>query len=305
MSVRGLLAEPGPVLIDGGLSTQLERLGHRLDDPLWTARTLLDDPQAVIAAHQAFVDAGARIIIAASYQVSRAGFVAAGQSAGEADHALVASVESARQAVVGHDVLVAASIGPYGAITNDGAEYRGRYGLSHDQLVTFHAERLEVLLAAQPDLLAIETIPDVDELRAIAEVVPADVPAWISVTTADGVHVRAGQSLDEVASVVDGLGGLVAVGVNCSEPEAVAPALRRLRSATALPLIAYPNAGGTWDATVHAWRGPRMAPALAVREWIDAGASIVGGCCGTDAADIAAMRDAISPDVRSSDRFDH
>lgn len=302
--MRDLLAQPAPVLIDGGLSTQLERLGHRLDDPLWTARTLLDDPRAVIAAHRAFVDAGARVVTTASYQVSRAGFVAAGRSASEADDALLAAVQAARQATAGRDVLVAASLGPYGAITHDGAEYRGRYGLSHDQLVTFHGERIEVLLAAEPDLFAVETIPDVDELRAIIEVLPRHVPAWISVTTADGAHVRAGQPIDEVASVVAGHDGLVAVGVNCSEPLDVAPLLRALRARTTLPLIAYPNAGGRWDATTRTWTSPRTAPALAVGEWIDAGASIVGGCCGTDAGDIAAMHEAISRTSRSSDPSD-
>ena len=304
MKARDLLAQPGPLLVDGGLSTQLERLGHRLDDPLWTARTLLEDPGAVIAAHRAFVDAGARIVTTASYQASRTGFVAAGRSAREADDALAASVQAARQATVGRDVLVAASVGPYGAITHDGAEYRGRYGLSHEQLVTFHAERIEVLLAAQPDLLAVETIPDVDELRAIVEALPGHVPAWISVTTADGAHVRAGQPIDEVAAVIAGHDGIVAVGVNCSEPEMVAPALRCLRARTDLPLVAYPNAGGTWDATTRTWTDPRTAPALAVGEWIAAGASIVGGCCGTDAADIAAMRGAISRMSRSSDPSD-
>lgn len=304
MKARDLLAQPGPLLVDGGLSTQLERLGHRLDDPLWTARTLLEDPGAVIAAHRAFVDAGARIVTTASYQASRTGFVAAGRSAREADDALAASVQAARQATVGREVLVAASVGPYGAITHDGAEYRGRYGLSHEQLVTFHAERIEVLLAAQPDLLAVETIPDVDELRAIVEALPGHVPAWISVTTADGAHVRAGQPIDEVAAVIAGHDGIVAVGVNCSEPEMVAPALQRLRARSDLPLVAYPNAGGTWDATTRTWMNPRTAPALAVGEWIAAGASIVGGCCGTDAADIAAMRGAISRTSRSSDPSD-
>lgn len=292
--MRELLARPGPLLIDGGLSTQLERLGHSLDDPLWTARTLLEDPHAVVAAHRAFVDAGARIITTASYQVSRAGFMAAGCPAPEADDALVASVEVARQAAAGQDVLVAASVGPYGAITNDGAEYRGRYGLSHDQLATFHGERLEVLTAAEPDLLAIETIPDVDELAALLEVLPPEVPAWVSVTVGDAAHLRAGQPIDEVASLVEGRAGIVAVGVNCSEPDVVAPLLQRLRRRTTLPLIAYPNAGGSWDATTRAWRSPRLAPSLAVHEWIAAGASLVGGCCGTDASAIAAMRDAIS-----------
>lgn len=294
MRVPDLLAQPGPLLLDGGLSTQLERLGHVLDHPLWTARALLDDPRAVIAAHRAFVDAGARVITTASYQISRAGFVAVARSAREADDALTASIDAARQAADGHDVLVAASVGPYGAITHDGAEYRGRYGLSHDELMTFHGERLEVLLAAEPDLFAIETIPDVDELVALMEVLPDETPAWVSVTSADGEHVRAGQSIDEVAAVIARHDNVVAVGVNCSDPDVVAPMLTRLRRHTSLPLIAYPNAGGSWDSATGTWVPPRTMPAIAVHEWTAAGASIVGGCCGTDASDIAAMREAIS-----------
>lgn len=288
--MRDVLASSGPLLIDGGLSTQLERLGHTLTDSLWTARALLDDPQAIVSAHRAFIDAGAQIITTASYQVSRCGFAQVGRAPGDADEALAASVALARDAVGDREVLVAASVGPYGAITNDGAEYRGRYGLARDELTAFHAERIEVLVAARPDLLVVETMPDLDELEAILEVLPRDLPSWISVTVADDAHLRAGQPIEEVAALVDGHPGVVALGVNCSEPDVVAPALRRLRALATLPLIAYPNAGGSWDARTHQWVAPRQAPMHAVHDWVAAGATIVGGCCGTDASDIAAMR---------------
>lgn len=289
-----VFAQPGPVLIDGGLSTQLERLGCALTDPLWTARALLDEPAAIVAAHQAFIDAGAQVVTTPSYQVSRLGFIATGRPAADADDALIASIALARDAVADRDVLVAASVGPYGAITNDGAEYRGRYGLSHDALVDFHAERIGILASARPDLLAVETIPDLVEVAALVEVLPDDVPSWVSVTLADAAHLRAGQPITEFASIVAGHPGIVAIGVNCSEPHVVAPALRRLRAATTLPLVAYPNAGGSWDASTKSWTAPRQAPANAVLEWIDAGANIVGGCCGTAASDIAAMRATLS-----------
>lgn len=289
MSIESLLAAPGVVVIDGGLSTQLESMGHDLRDPLWTARALLDDPDAVGRAHRAFVDAGARIVISASYQVSRSGFLAAGLPSSDADSALRASIEVARRAVAGKGALVAASIGPYGAIRCDGSEYRGDYGLGESQLADFHAERIEVLVGAAPDVLAVETIPDAREARALARVLPAEVPAWVCFTAGDSTSLRAGQPIEEAVAAVAGHPGVVAVGVNCTEPVHVPALLRRMRSVTDLPLVAYPNAGGSWDAVGRTWIGPRQPIAEAAESWTQAGARIVGGCCGTDAEAIATL----------------
>lgn len=281
-----LLAEP-IVLIDGGLSTQLERMGHDVVGPLWTARLLVERPQVVEAAHRAFVDAGARVVITASYQVSREGFAEIGRD--DADEALRRSVQVAR-AAAGDEALVAASVGPYGAITHDGAEYRGDYGLSVDELAAFHAERIAVLLDAEPDLLAVETIPDAREAQALIQVLDdsPDARAWFSFTAADGGHLWAGQTIEEAVRVVDGHRSVVAIGVNCTDPVHVPELLTRIRETTSLPLLAYPNAGGTWDATTGRWvdAGAGASQALA---WRDAGASIIGGCCGTDAHVIRAM----------------
>ena len=283
-----------PVVIDGGLSTQLETMGCRLDDPLWTARTLLDDPGAVIAAHRAFVEAGAGLVISASYQVARAGFVEVGLSPQDADRALESSIHAARSAVIGTTTLVAASVGPYGAISHDGAEYRGNYGLSLDELATFHDERIQVLLAAGPDLLAIETIPDLLEARALLEVLPADAWAWVSFTAGEDGNLRAGEPIEDAVRAVSGHPGVRAVGINCTEPHLVPKILSRMAQVTDLPLVAYPNAGGSWDSTTGAWVGPTQPIALAAATWIEAGAVIVGGCCGTNASDIGLLADAVA-----------
>ena len=130
-----------PVVVDGGLSTQLALLGEDTSGILWTGRVLLDNPAAVQRAHADFVAAGADVVITASYQVSRWGFEQAGMTADDADAALRASTVAARAAIAavpGSDARVAASVGPYGAILHDGSEYRGRYGRTHRQLVDFH-----------------------------------------------------------------------------------------------------------------------------------------------------------------------
>jgi len=292
VTIENLLATPGVVVIDGGLSTQLEAMGHQLVDSLWTARVLVEDPEVVAGAHRAFVNAGARIVITASYQVSRPGFASVGLTASQADAALRASVEVARAGVAGTDALVAASVGPYGAIWHDGSEYRGNYGLDETALARFHAERIEVLVQSKPDALAVETIPDVAEARALATVLPADLPSWVCFTARDEASTRAGQPIEEGVAAFADHPGVIAFGVNCTEPMHVPGLLRRIRSVTDLPLVAYPNAGGSWDAASGTWVGPRQPISEASRSWVEAGARIIGGCCGTDAKGIAVLSDA-------------
>ena len=292
MGILEPLLASGPVLIDGGMSTQLETMGHVVDDPLWTARILIERPDVVTAAHRAFRAAGAQIAITASYQVSREGFRSVGLTAADADAALRASIAAARAAGCS---LVAASVGPYGAITHDGAEYRGRYDRSIDELASFHAERISVLADAAPDLLAIETIPDADEMTAIAQVLQdhPDIPVWCSFSAADGARLWAGQAVEDAVRIAERCPDLIAVGVNCTAPEHVPELIVRVAATTDRPVIAYPNAGGTWDASTGVWRDP-TTEAVAVGAWLDAGARLVGGCCGTDAGAIAAIAQALS-----------
>lgn len=277
-----------PVVVDGGLSTQLEKHGQDVSGLLWTGRVLLDDPQAVTRAHADFVAAGADVVISASYQVSRRGFVAAGMSGTDADAALLASIDAARAACATGDARVAASVGPYGAILHDGSEYRGGYGLTHQQLADFHRERLEVLASGAPDLLAVETIPDVVEAQALVDVLGdfPDVPAWMTFSAADGGRVCAGQSIEEAVLVAASAPSIVAVGVNCTDPRHVTELVTRIRATVALPVIVYPNAGGQWDAGTGEWTGTpggdSAFPSAVVEQWRAAGATAVGGCCGTD-----------------------
>lgn len=286
----------GAVVVDGGLSTQLTRLGQDISGHLWTGRALLADPATVTRAHADFIRAGADVVITASYQVSRSGFVAAGLSAAEADAALVASVDAARAATAaaGRQVRVAASVGPYGAILHDGSEYRGRYGLSRRQLIDFHRRRLEVLVAAAPDLLAVETIPDVDEAAALIEILDdLGVASWLSFSAVAGGRTCAGQPIEEAMALATSSSSVVATGVNCTDPAAVGELVERMSAATSLPIVIYPNAGGVWDAADGEWHGGRpvdaasVFPADVLAQWRTAGAVAIGGCCGTDAATIS------------------
>ena len=283
----------GSVIVDGGLSTQLEAQGHDVSGTLWTGRVLLEDPGAVTRAHAAYVQAGADVVITASYQVSRTGFEESGLTSAQADAALLASIRAARDAVSGTSARVAASVGPYGAILHDGSEYRGRYGLSRGRLVDFHRERLDVLVGGHPDLLAVETIPDVDEAVALVDVL-ADhpgLPAWMCFSAADDAHTCAGQPIEDAVAAAISAPSVVAVGVNCTDPRHVAGLVSRMRAVTDLPIVVYPNAGGAWDPVDGAWHesGDGVFPDEIVHSWQAAGATAIGGCCGTDARAVAAI----------------
>lgn len=283
-----------PFLIDGGLSTQLERHGADMRDPLWTARTLLEQPALIEQAHRDFIDAGADVVITASYQVSRAGFGEAGLPTNHADRALADSVRIARSAAQGTTVKVAASIGPYGAITHDGGEYRGSYGLTKRQLRDFHAERIDVLGAAAPDLLAIETIPDLDEIEALTDALDGSIPCWVSITAPNAEHLWSGHALSDAVEAMCAVPGVVAIGVNCTAPDHVPAILDVMRARTDHALLAYPNAGGTWDPSTAQWDTPPQEVGSLANEWREHGALGVGGCCGTDATMIAEMHRALS-----------
>lgn len=283
----------GPVVIDGGLSTQLTALGQDTSGHLWTGRVLLENPEAIRRAHADYVAAGADVVITSSYQVSRRGFEQAGMDAAQADAALRASTLAAREAVAGSGARVAASVGPYGAILHDGSEYRGQYGLAVAALVDFHRERLDVLADTGPDLLAVETIPDVVEAEALVRVLAdhPDLPAWITFSAVDGGRVCAGQAIEEAVTVAASAPSVAAVGINCTDPRFVEELVWRIRAVTALPIVVYPNAGGAWDAADGEWHeaGDTVFPDTVVERWRDAGATAIGGCCGTDTRAISAI----------------
>ena len=287
------------LVTDGGLATELEARGNDLSDPLWSARLLLDAPGQITDAHLAFFRAGAVIATSASYQASFEGFARRGLDRGAAAGLMRRSVDLARAArdqVAGDGRArwVAASAGPYGAALADGSEYRGRYGRSVRELAAWHRPRLEVLAEAGPDVLALETVPDVDEAEALMTAVAGlGIPAWLSYSVAAG-HTRAGQSLAEAFAVAADVPEVVAVGVNCCAPADVPGAIAAAREVTGKPVIVYPNSGEEWDARRRAWTGRSGYSAAQPRQWIAAGASIVGGCCRVRPADIAAIARAAS-----------
>jgi homocysteine S-methyltransferase len=283
----------GPVVLDGGLSTELEAHGHDVSSALWSARLLRDDPAAIVEAHAAFAAAGAQVATTASYQATFEGFTAAGIDRREAERLMELSVILARE--VQGDGWVAGSVGPYGAMLADGSEYTGAYAdeLGIAALRAFHRPRMEILAGAGADVLACETVPAAAEAGAlVAEAVSVGMPIWLSLTTVldeEGVpRTRRGEPAADVYALVAGVPEVIAVGVNCTAPAAIGPTIAAA-SAAGKPIVVYPNSGESWDVTDRRWTGsPGISPDD-VPAWVAAGARLVGGCCRVGPADIETL----------------
>ncbi|MGV9562262.1 homocysteine S-methyltransferase [Streptomyces sp. NPDC003480] len=288
----------GTLVLDGGMSNQLGSAGHDLSDALWSARLLADRPEAITEAHLAYFEAGADVAITSSYQATFEGFARRGLDRDRAAGLLALSVGLAREAAtrarargITRPLWVAASVGPYGAMLADGSEYRGRYGLTIAELAAFHRPRLEVLAAAGPDALALETVPDADEAEALLRTVRGlGVPAWLSYTIS-GDRTRAGQPLEEAFALAADADEVIAVGVNCCAPEDVDAAVETAARVTGKPVVVYPNSGERWDAGARAWDGRSTFTATQVAGWRAAGARLIGGCCRVGPAAITAIAD--------------
>jgi homocysteine S-methyltransferase len=277
----------GPVVLDGGLATQLETLGHDLADDLWSARLLRDAPGDIEAVHRAYFEAGADVAITASYHASYEGFAQIGVDAQETARLLALSVELARRArdAVRPEGLVAASIGPYGVVFANGTEYTGDYtGVGDDQFAGVHRPRIAALLAAGPDLLAIETIPSIREVRALVELMGEfeGVEAWLTFCCRDGERLSDGTAVEEAADVVAASGRFAALGINCTPPEHIDSLLERTSAVTDMPMIVYPNNGRIWDGDKYEWHGEGVEgfPPATLAGWRERGARAIGGCCG-------------------------
>lgn len=300
------------VVLDGGLATELEARGHDLSDRLWSARLLVTDPDAIEAVHLDYFRAGARVATTASYQATVPGFEAAGLDRGDALAAIRLSVELARRArdryaaesgVPASELLVAGSVGPYGAMLADGSEYRGDYNPGAAALRDVHAPRMETLLEAGVDLLAMETIPTLTEAEVLVELLASfGARGWLSYQCRDATATAAGEPVAAAFTVAADAPGLIAVGVNCVVPRHVPALLAAAAEATALPTVAYPNGGDAWDALDRRWLpsdGDSFDPA-AVAAWADLGAGWLGGCCGTGPSDIAALARAVAASPRAA-----
>ncbi|GMN32953.1 hypothetical protein TIFTF001_046650 [Ficus carica] len=307
-----------------------ENIKMYMDHYVW----MVSDPLSVVV-HLDYLEAGADIIITASYQATIQGFETRGFSREESEALLKKSVEVALEArdiyyercskssssAVGDDkilkrrpILVAASVGSYGAYLADGSEYRiegimfflfccvpfssGIYGdaITLKVLKDFHRRRVQVLAESGADLIAFETVPNKIEAQAYVEILDEEnisIPAWFSFNSKDGINVVSGDSILEFASIAESCKKVVAVGINCTPPRFIHGLISSLSKVTTKPILIYPNSGESYDPDKKEWvqnTGVSDDDFVSyVNKWIEIGASLVGGCCRTTPDTIRAI----------------
>lgn len=295
-AIEEILKHQRIAIIDGAMATELEARGCDLNDDLWSARVLLEQPELIRAVHLDYFNNGADIAITASYQATVDGFAKRGLSREQALDLIRKSVQLAQEARdefwakeenrVGRiRPLVAGSVGPYGAYLADGSEYRGDYILSEDELIAFHRPRIEALVASGADLLACETIPCGIEARALIRLL-AEFPnmfAWFTFTAKDGEHISNGERIADIAAFLDGQPQAAAIGINCTSPLHIPSLVREIKKNSSKPIIVYPNSGEYYSAVTNTWHGETSSDkfGLQSKEWFENGATLIGGCCRT------------------------
>ena len=245
----------------GDCRTQLELGGVDLRDSLWTATVLLEDPAAIGAAHLAFLDAGAEVLITAQLsgelrglRRARLGCGGHGPGAGgERGDRAGGRSGPIRSPGAGRGARSAPTARCWPTVPSTVETTARRTPSSRD----FHRRRTQILLDAGPDLLAIETIPSIAEAHALVEVLAdlSDARAWFAFTCADGTTLADGTPFAEGVALVAASPQVSAVGVNCTAPEFVGALIRSAREVTAKPIVVYPNRGGAWDPVAKRWEG--------------------------------------------------
>ncbi len=296
-----------PMLLDGGLSNELERQGCNLNQKLWSANLLASNPEAIILAHLVYLEAGAQCIISSSYQATIPGFMSIGYDESTAMELILKSVKVAEAAVdrfmVNHPLssvpLIAASIGPYGAYMADGSEYRGNYMITDEELFHFHAPRINLLNQSNVDILACETIPSFQEAVVLSEILQSqEKPAWVSFSCKDDAHICDGTPIANCAALFASHSTVFALGVNCTAPQYISGLIQSIKVKSGdKKIVVYPNSGAVYHADSKTWTGlgNSSSCALMVQEWMGLGADIIGGCCGIGPDQIKAMREILYP----------
>ncbi|GAA6102547.1 homocysteine S-methyltransferase YbgG [Tachysurus ichikawai] len=306
-----------PFILDGGISTELEERGFQIQgDPLWSARILYTNPNAVKDVHYSFLQCGSDILTTATYQASIEGFTKhLGLKPEEAEELLMSGVRVARESIT--DFMangltadrkvpsVAGSVGPYGAFLHDGSEYTGVYAssMSVEELKNWHRPQIHSLVAAGVDLLALETIPSLKEAEALVELLREfpDAKAWLSFSCKDTQCISDGNKFAKAVQVASNSSQLVAVGVNCSPPALVTPLLESAKSYKAADMnwVVYPNSGEDWDPSTG-WKTQHRIPFAELSvEWKEQGALWIGGCCRISPADIAQLKSRLTETQKS------
>ncbi len=294
-----LLNKQKLTIADGAMATELEAKGCDINDELWSAKILIEDPALIEQVHYEYFEAGADIGTSASYQASIPGFMKKGYSSEESEKLIEDSMRlliSARDRYMEEhperDMLIAAgSVGPYGAYLADGSEYTGDYTyIDKSEIESFHRDRIKLLKKAGADILACETMPCLWEAKMILKIAEEmDIPCWFSFSCRDEGHISDGTDIRECARSLNDKNYVKAIGANCTDPRYISDIIKNIKAVSDIPIIVYPNKGEGYDAVKKIWLGAKDAKSFRqwTEQWYNDGASIIGGCCRTAPSDIA------------------
>jgi homocysteine S-methyltransferase len=312
MTSRDQLDLTGLRILDGGLATELERAGCVLASPLWSGEVLRTQPEKVLAVHRSYLEAGADCLLTASYQISAMGFREIGLTPSAAEHAARSAIQQsvtladrARREYAHAEsaadrkprpIWIAASLGAYGAALHNGAEFHGNYDIGHAELVAFHAERIDAMRDTAADFLAFETIPSLAEAKAILTALAPfpQIAAYVSFTCRDDAHTGHGEPIEECARLLEARPEIIAIGINCTAPRHILPLIQKIHAVATKCIAVYPNSGETWVSETRSWTGSSDPHAFSdlARQWREAGANWIGGCCRTGPEHIRAIAQA-------------
>jgi 5-methyltetrahydrofolate--homocysteine methyltransferase len=285
------ISEPGILLADGAMGTMLFEAGLQFGDPpdAWN----VDQPERIRRVHRAYLEAGSRIVLTNTFGSNRFRLALHRLEARVGDfNRAGAALARAEVKASGRQVLVAGDIGPTGSILEPVGE------LSFDEAVDGFAEQAAALIEGGVDLVWIETMADLEEVRAAIEGVrraSATIPVAATMTFDTRGFTMMGVSPEKAVAAISGWGA-AAVGGNCGNgPEEVIDVMTKMHGAApSALLIAKANAG---IPTMVDGRAVYRATPAAMAEYAgsaaNAGARIVGACCGSTPDHIRAMADAL------------
>lgn len=302
--INNILNDFNLIILDGALATELENRGCDINDSLWSAKILAENPEIIEKVHYDYFMSGADCAITSSYQATIDGFMQKGFTETEAISLIKRSVRIAKKARddFWNDSenrknrpmpLVAGSVGPYGAYLANGSEYRGDYNISEEDLINFHRPRIKILVDEGVDILACETIPNLLEAKAITKLLKEfpNVYCWISFSGKNDLEISDGTLISDCANYLDNCEQVAAIGINCTAPAYVNSLIEEIKTNSKKPIIVYPNSGEEYDANSKTWHGDSSSCSYGcnAKNWFDKGAKLIGGCCRTTPEDIKSI----------------
>ena len=287
------MTESKVLVLDGAAGSYLEAMNVPLHPKLWSSGALMnkEGQMAIRDLHRAYLDAGADVITSVTYQASVAGFQEAGLSEKDSYNLIKLGISLAQEEakLYGPDKLVAAGFGPYGAYLCEGQEYTGDYKSIHKStLRDFWLPRINAALEKRPDYILFETIPNLDELEVIVnDLTPLckaqGIPVWVSLSIKieeGDVKLADGTDLHELTDMVDRIS---LIGANCFDAHRINLILGKFQQLK-MPLIFYPNHGEVYDGITKTWTRSDTVECFnsdMIRNMIECGTLVIGGCCNT------------------------